>query len=167
MSENAQRDAVNKTWPDVASELLSYVFRLIDSGRIIPVIFLGLVVCAIIAVLRMDPADLGPLTQTVLHLLASRIVSAGVPSAVAVIIYLAWDHDHKTLIAEIERLGNEKSEYAHSPAIPKHSSSEYAWDTEAENRSITEAPTSNRDLEDSLDDEDKKTENNDDRRDER
>lgn len=120
------------TWPKVAGEVALYAFRLIDSGRIVPVVVLALIAVLFVVVLRMEPSHLEPFAERLLSVIASRAATAGVPTAVALYLAIAWRADRRACLKEIERLGKEKQRYVHEDAIPKHSSSQYIWPGESE-----------------------------------
>ena len=130
MGEEHRGGQAEYNWARVASEGLEYVFRLVDSGRIVLVVILVCLLKAFVAVLRMDPKALGQVALVFVNVARSRLLCAGVPTAIAVFIFYLWRSERKVNLREIERLGKEKSRYAHEAPIPEHRSSQYIWPDE-------------------------------------
>ncbi len=127
MPTDSSKEVQHYTKEDVLHKLCELAWRVVDGGHYIPMaILLGLAII-LIAFWRMEPQDVGPTFRTCLDLLSGKIVLVVLFVVFEGATLILWQIDRASKLREIKRLGDEKSKYAHQPAIRRHTSSEYDW----------------------------------------
>ena len=119
------------TWPEAVIKLIEVLWQVVDQGYALQGALLLALVVPIVALWRMEPSDIGPTLQAFATVFGTRLALAAILLGLEGGTLVAWGIDRRRLLAEIKRLGDEKSYWVHNTqTIKEHRSSHFEYEQE-------------------------------------